>query len=82
MMTTKPTLSERHSAIRERMQDDPDRLLSTEEAAALLGISVTTLNRIAGRREIELIRVGKKKVMYRRSALTDWVALKSQGVQQ
>lgn len=59
------------------LQPDPDQLLSTREAAELLGISTRKLWEISNRREIELVRIGRK-VLYRRAAVLSWIELQTQ----
>jgi excisionase family DNA binding protein len=63
------------------LQPDPDRLLSTREAAELLCISTRKLWEISNRREIELVRIGRK-VLYRRAALLAWIDDQTQAVQR
>ncbi len=57
-----PADTERVNASKMRMLsvlDEGPRLLSVKEAAALLGVSTTTVYRLAGRREIPFRRIGR-----------------------
>jgi excisionase family DNA binding protein len=53
---------------------DPDRLLSPDEAAALLQISGKTLRQWAREAKIPAIKLGPRHWRFRRSALLEWAA--------
>lgn len=54
---------------------NPDRLLSTKEAAVYLNLSPATLNtdRCVGRMAIPYLKLGAKSVRYRVSDLEAWL---------
>lgn len=54
--------------------DDPDQLLSVEQTAELLCVSVATLNawRSNGRHNLPYVRVGNR-IRYRLSDLREWL---------
>jgi len=51
----------------------PDRLLTVNEAAAVLGISPGTLRHWVSDRRIEFVRVGRKLTRFRRAALDAFI---------
>jgi len=53
------------------------RLLSREDAAELLGISVVTLDRMIKEQELPAVRVGKRRVMVRADQLNAYLTLNS-----
>lgn len=53
---------------------DPDRLLSVEEAAEKLQVSAYTIRGWARDRKIPAIRMGERYWRFRRSSLDAWIA--------
>lgn len=62
----------RDELARQRPPDGPDRLLSLDEAAALLGIKKTRLYRELNSGQLRSVRSGARRLIPSR-AITDWV---------
>ncbi|MBA3735129.1 MAG: helix-turn-helix domain-containing protein [Actinobacteria bacterium] len=56
----------------------PDRLLDVEEAAELIGVPVSWIQRACRADEIPHVRVGRY-IRFRRESLEAWVAQKERG---
>lgn len=50
-----------------------DRLLSADEAAVILGVSVKLVRQWANERKIPAIRLGERFWRFRESSLRDWL---------
>lgn len=59
----------------EETRPDPDQLLTTQQAAELLGLHPFTLHgwRCAGRRELPWYVIGAGRIRYRRGDVMDYI---------
>jgi excisionase family DNA binding protein len=56
------------------MNHIPDRVLNCKEAAARLGVSLRTLDRIAADGRLSKIQLSPGRVGFRERDLADWIA--------
>jgi hypothetical protein len=55
----------------DQMDQQPEHLLDKRAAALILGVSPLSMNRLM--REIGYVRIGKRRVMFRRDALLTYI---------